>query len=277
MGHAGHGGIVLRPTSSGRWPTAALVGFLVGVTLALGLGAAWRARSPAASPAAPQASQAEPAPSIPAVVARASPAVVQVTAVRRYGPPPSFFAPLFPAPPVPELVAGLGSGFVIRPDGLILTNAHVVDGAERVQVQLAGYRRPFPAQVVGADEAVDLAVLRIRPPRRLPVLALAAAGDVAIGQWVVAIGNPYGLSHTVTVGVVSATGRPIRVQGRVYRNLLQTDAAINPGNSGGPLLNLAGEVVGVNTAVSPAGQGIGFAIPVATVRAVLPHLLADHA
>jgi S1-C subfamily serine protease len=126
--------------------------------------------------------------------------------------------------------------------------------------------------VAGSDYDLDLAVLKVNAGSRLPILKLGDSSRVKAGNWVIAIGNPYGLDHTVTVGVISAKGRPIRVENRSYKNLLQTDASINPGNSGGPLLNLAGEVVGINTAVAQA-QGIGFAIPTKTVDEVLGELI----
>jgi serine protease Do len=181
---------------------------------------------------------------------------------------------------------GLGTGFVIDKDGLILTNFHVVGDAEDIHVKLADDRE-FPAKIVGTDKTTDMAVIRI-DAKNLQSLTLGDSDAAEVGDWVVAIGNPLGLSHTVSAGIISAKGRtredvplgdPRDPTG--YYNFLQTDAAINPGNSGGPLLNLRGEVVGMNTAivnpVNPNGgaQNIGFAIPVNMVKQLLPMLLRD--
>lgn len=168
----------------------------------------------------------------------------------------------------------LGTGFVVTPDGTILTNEHVIHGATDVQVTVQGHSQPFAAHVVGSDAESDVAVLKI-DAQNLAIVPLGDSDKTRVGEWVIAVGNPQGLSHTTTVGVISAKGRPIVASGRRFRNLLQTDAAINPGNSGGPLLNLNGEVIGINNAVSLNAQGIGFAIPINTVKAVEPALLAQ--
>jgi S1-C subfamily serine protease len=139
-------------------------------------------------------------------------------------------------------------------------------------VTVTGFNKDLPAKVVGADYDLDLALLKLDAGRELPFLPLGNSDQIRVGNWVIAIGNPYGLDHTVTTGVISAKGRPIAVDDRQYENLLQTDASINPGNSGGPLLNLRGEVVGINTAISAGAQGIGFAIPTSTVTRVLEDL-----
>lgn len=175
--------------------------------------------------------------------------------------------------PMSRVQKGLGSGFIISTDGYILTNEHVIEGAQDIQVTLVGRSKPVPARVVGSDRELDLAVLKIDAGTDLPTLKLGNSDQIAVGNWVIAIGNPYGLDHTVTVGVISAKGRPITVEDRSYRNLLQTDASINPGNSGGPLINLQGEVIGINTAVDASAQGIGFAIPSNTVKGVLEELM----
>lgn len=171
---------------------------------------------------------------------------------------------------------GLGSGFIFDKSGYILTNQHVVDGASEIEVEVQGYSKPFKAKLMGSEYNLDLAVLKIEDSKDFPFLPMGSSDDIKVGEWVVAIGNPYGFDHTVTVGVVSAKERPIDIpdnQGtRKYEHLLQTDASINPGNSGGPLLNLNGEVIGINTAVSAQAQGIGFAIPTSTVTAVLDNL-----
>jgi len=166
-----------------------------------------------------------------------------------------------------------GSGFVIHPDGYIVTNAHVVARtAERRAVFADG--REFDADVVAFDSARDLAVLKITPDRPLPVLPLGRSNDLMIGETVIAIGNPLGLQTTVTTGVVSAIERDLEFSSGVsLRGLVQTDASINPGNSGGPLLNVLGELIGVNTAIRGDAQNIGFAIPVDRLREVLPDLL----
>jgi serine protease Do len=181
---------------------------------------------------------------------------------------------------------GLGSGFIIRADGVIVTNAHVVSGATAVKVALRD-GTTYPAKVVGVDETNDLAVLRISA-QHLPVAPLGTSDDLIIGEWAIAIGNPYGffLGNTepsVTAGVISGTGRNLVGQvegGGVYVDMIQTDASINPGNSGGPLVNALGEVVGVNSSIySPSGGsiGLGFAIPINRVRRVAEDLLAHGA
>jgi serine protease Do len=178
-------------------------------------------------------------------------------------------------PSTPEGNSGIGTGFVISKDGYIITNQHVIQGAEKIEVEVEGYEKPLVAKAIGADFELDLAVIKVEAPKDLPTLPLGNSDNVMVGDWVVAIGNPYGYDHTVTVGVVSAKGRPVGVEDRNYKNLLQTDASINPGNSGGPLLNLKGEVIGINTAVSAQAQGIGFAIPTSTVQEVLKDLLEE--
>ncbi len=220
---------------------------------------------------------------IPNLVKAASPAVVQITASITTQTPspfsginflcvPGFACPSVPQGPVQQTEQVLGSGFFISNDGYLVTNDHVVNNASNIQVTVTGYNQPFPAQVVGSDYNLDLALLKISAPKPLPYLQLADTSTIQVGQFALAIGNPYGLSHTVTLGIISATGRPMTIGNREYRNLLQTDAAINPGNSGGPLLDLNGNVVGVNTAVNTSGQGLGFAIPASTVNEALPYL-----
>jgi serine protease Do len=173
--------------------------------------------------------------------------------------------------------SGLGSGVIVSKDGTILTNNHVIEGAQKLTVQLAD-EREFEAEVVGTDPATDLAVIRIKDDHEdLPALELGNSDELLIGEWVVAVGAPFGLYETVTVGIVSAKGRQ-NTGITTYGNFIQTDAAINPGNSGGPLVNLDGKVIGINTAIySQSGgyQGIGFAIPVNLARAVMEGLVKD--
>jgi len=168
---------------------------------------------------------------------------------------------------------GIGSGFIISDNGYILTNQHVIDNASSITVHLANLDATFNAQIVGQDYELDLAILKIDSNNKFSTLLLGDSNNIRAGEWVVAIGNPYGLDHTVTVGVVSAKGRPINIENRVYKNLIQTDAAINPGNSGGPLLNTKGEVIGINTAVNAQAQGIGFAISVNTAKEIINELI----
>lgn len=184
-----------------------------------------------------------------------------------------FFGDSFRLQPTPRKSQGLGSGFIISQDGYILTNNHVIEGADKVQVYLTQRQEPYEAKIVGSDGELDLAILKINPEGDLPILKLGDSNQMKVGNWVIAIGNPYGLDHTVTVGVVSAKGRPLYIDGREFKDLIQTDASINPGNSGGPLLNLEGEVIGINTAINAQAQGIGFAIPSYTVQQVLDQLL----
>ncbi|MGQ9857679.1 MAG: Do family serine endopeptidase [Thermodesulfobacteriota bacterium] len=218
-------------------------------------------------------------------VERATPAVVNVSTEqelhRRPGIFPgfrgdSFFEEFFrdfltPFPRGPARTS-LGSGVVVDPKGLILTNEHVIQGASSIRVTLSD-QREFEAKVVGADPPSDLAVLRIQTKESLPVIPMGRSNDLMIGETVIAIGNPFGLSHTVTTGVISALNRSIRTESRVYRDFIQTDAAINPGNSGGPLLNIDGELIGINTAIYQKAQGVGFAIPIDRAKRIMRELI----
>lgn len=167
----------------------------------------------------------------------------------------------------------LGSGVIVEGHGLVITNEHVVAGAARIRVQLTDGRE-LPATLIGADQSFDLAVLKVETQgHELPALRLGTASDLMIGETVIAIGNPFGLSHTVTSGVISALHRVVRAKNRTYEDFIQTDAQINPGNSGGPLLNIHGELIGINTAVHSGGPGIGFAIPIDRARTIVNDLL----
>jgi len=215
------------------------------------------------------------------IVSNAGPAVVKIDTVtvrgQQYDPffNDPFFRQFFGSPfgsTEPQEEHGLGSGFIISSDGYILTNEHVIEGADKITATIQGFKDPLQASVVGADYDLDLAVLKVKAGSSLSPLKLGDSNKIRVGNWVIAIGNPYGLDHTVTAGVISAKGRPINVENRSYKNLLQTDASINPGNSGGPLLNLSGQVIGINTAVAQA-QGIGFAIPANTANDVIQELI----
>src|SRR3989454_3838748 len=167
----------------------------------------------------------------------------------------------------------LGSGVIVAADGTIMTNVHVIERASRIHVTLAD-QREFDATLVGADTDADIAIVRVKAGDDLPHIPFGSAADLMIGETVIAIGNPFGLSHTVTTGVVSAVGRSLRDEERTYTDFIQTDASINPGNSGGPLLDIKGELIGINTAIYGKAQGIGFAIPVDRARRVMKDLVS---
>ena len=220
---------------------------------------------------------------VTAAVNRVGPAVVQIdterTITRRADPffdDPNFRRffgeDVFPQIPRERLLRGQGSGFIIDRSGIILTNAHVVDRADKVTVILKD-GRTFEGKVQGTDEVTDLAVVKING-NNLPVAPLGDSGTVQVGDWAIAVGNPLGLDNTVTLGIVSTLQRSSTQVGIPDKRLdfIQTDAAINPGNSGGPLLNERGEVIGINTAIRPDAMGIGFAIPVNTAKAISSQL-----
>ncbi|MDT8440144.1 MAG: Do family serine endopeptidase [Desulfuromonadales bacterium] len=247
-------------------------------------------RQDATPPGAPQTDQAEaistgapPAELLAtqqafiAVATQITPAVVNIRAERRRDESPlgplfdEFFGDLFRQPRREQREQSLGSGFLISSDGAILTNEHVIAGAEQISVRLPD-QRTFRAELVGSDPKTDVAVIRIVTDEPLPFLRLGDSTQLRVGQWALAIGNPFGLDSTLTVGVISATGRTDIGIG-AYENFIQTDASINPGNSGGPLLNIHGEVIGINTAIVARGQGIGFAIPIDLAWQVAEQLL----
>jgi serine protease Do len=249
----------------------AAVGGVAGATLSMrprGYPVA-AAQPPIAVPAA-QVSLASP---FAAAVARIRPAVVNISTERTVPNPFTDFQQFFgPGPGVPSgpiQQKGIGSGVIVSPSGYILTNAHVVDGAQHLTVTLLDGRK-FTGTVVGTDRSTDLAVVKI-PATGLPVAPLGNSAGLVPGDWAIAIGNPYGLNFTVTVGVISAIGRTL--PGGPQETFLQTDAAINPGNSGGPLVDTAGQVIGINTAVFANGQGLGFAIPSNTAAGIMRQLI----
>jgi Do/DeqQ family serine protease len=219
------------------------------------------------------------------VVERSAPAVVNVTTEQRSRPENPFrpfagdpffdrFFQDFFEPRMPHTTQDLGSGVLIDADRHVLTNEHVVSRASRIRVSLADGRE-FEARLIGADPNNDIAVLQVQTDDALPWIEPGSSADLMVGEPVIAIGNPFGLSHTVTTGVISALGRSLRTGERVYHGFLQTDASINPGNSGGPLLNAEGRLVAINTAVYNGAQGIGFAIPIDDAKRVVRELI-DH-
>ena len=206
---------------------------------------------------------------------QASPGVVNIQTSKKIRASMPHFEEFFFGMPGPEgmperEVPSLGSGFVISREGFIVTNAHVVEDVESIKVIFADGKE-IDAEIVGRDVKTDIALLRVHSDKPLPALPLGNSDAVRPGEWVVAIGNPFGLEHTVTAGIVSAKHRRIS-EGGSYDDYIQTDAAINPGNSGGPLLNLSGEVIGINTAIRPAANTIGFAVPINMAKDVLPQL-----
>ncbi len=219
------------------------------------------------------------------VVKRVEPSVVQINISKtvRTQTPEAFNDPIFrrffgeavPMPPPERTEEGIGSGFVINPNGQILTNAHVVSDADTVTVTFPD-GRTLEGKVLGSDPATDIAVVQV-PAQNLPSVTLGRSEQVQPGQWAIAIGNPLGLQETVTVGVISATNRSGRDIGVSDKRIgfIQTDAAINPGNSGGPLLNARGEVVGINTAIIGGAQGLGFAIPIDDAQRIAQELIRN--
>jgi len=243
------------------------------------------AASPAAAPLVPQGAGptcgGQAMPSLAPIVKTLSPAVVNINTSqtvrprrpRGFGggedPFEEFFHRFYGGPQQPQKRTALGRGFLIG-EGMVLTNNHVIEGADEIKVKLADSRE-FDAAVVGHDPSTDVALLRLKgDEKNLPSVKLGDSDALQVGDYVIAIGNPFGLSHTVTSGIVSAKERVIGAG--PYDDFIQTDASINPGNSGGPLFNLCGEVVGVNTAIVERGQGIGFAVPANMVRDLLPQL-----
>lgn len=208
-----------------------------------------------------------------------NPAVVNISTTQRQMAPRANRDPyfdmleqLFGNRPRQRPAQALGSGFLIREDGLIVTNNHVIEGADSIQVQVGTSDKMLDARVIGRDGRTDIALIKIEG-KGYPVLQLGTSATTEVGEWVAAFGNPFGQAHTMTKGIVSAKGRDIAEINRFP--MIQTDAPINPGNSGGPLVNLRGQVIGVNAAIDPRAQNIGFAIPIDEVKSVLPLLEKD--
>jgi serine protease Do len=221
------------------------------------------------------------------IVGRVEPAVVNISTTqvierprgdrnpRSQDPFEDFFDRFFSFPDQgPEAERSLGSGVIVDPKGFILTNNHVIDQATRIQVTLNGDPTRYTAKVIGADEETDLAVIKIETHHPLPIASLGNSSGVQVGDWVLAFGSPFGLQSTVTAGIVSAKDRG--GVGHQFQHFIQTDAAINPGNSGGPLVNMAGQVIGINTAIYTGGrgfEGVGFALPSDTARSIYNQLI----
>ena len=272
-------------TSASKLPVRVAVASLLGA-LAVGAVATHSSAAPQAvtpDPAHPAAVLAGPALDTAALVAKVKSSVVNITVeqtVKRgfddgtMNMSPFEFFGRSGRPPAPEIRKGkaLGSGFIFDDKGHVLTNAHVVEGADKVRVKLSD-EREFDAKVKGRDERLDVAVLELVGAKDLPYATLGSSNALQVGEPLVAIGNPFGLGNTVTSGILSAKGRAIGAG--PYDDFLQTDASINPGNSGGPLFDARGQVIGMNTAINPNGQGIGFAIPSDEIREVLPQLVTS--
>ncbi len=264
---------------------------VLGLVLAGGLGLTPHTVAREAAPAAAAAAPCTPQtgyPDFATLAEKVNPSVVSVYTeevvkpqeMRRFhgdmDPFEFFFGPGSPGPNTgrPQKRAGAGSGFFISSDGLIVTNNHVVEGANKVWVRIAEGSDRVEAKIVGRDSATDVALIKIDAKKPYAPLPLGDSSTLRVGDWVMAVGNPLAMEHTVTVGVVSAKNRTLGLSEatRSFEDFIQTDAAINLGNSGGPLVNLCGQVVGMNTAINAAGQNLGFAIPVNTIKSVLPQL-----
>ena len=259
--------------SASRFAVPALLG-------GLAVGVATQAHTSQAQASAPVIAAPGPTLDTAALVAKVKASVVNITvessprAQDASMSPFEFFRRNGPGGRAPDVQKrhALGSGFLIDDKARVLTNAHVVAGADKVRVKLAD-EREFDARVLGKDERLDIAVVELIGAKDLPYATLGPSTATQVGEPVVAIGNPFGLGSTVTSGIVSAKGRAIGAG--PYDDFLQTDASINPGNSGGPLFDQRGQVIGMNTAIAPNGQGIGFAIPSDEIREVLPQLIAS--
>ncbi len=262
----------------------AVAAMTLGMVLTGGLGLTPAGSASRLAPPAEAAPAAAALPDFAALADRVVPSVISVTTtdivsdreMRRFHPnidPFEFFfgpQPFAPDSRRPRKRVGAGSGFFITAEGLAITNNHVVEGADTINVQLADNTQR-KAKIVGLDPATDVALIKVEGGPFTP-LPLGDSDALRVGEWVMAVGNPLAMDHTVTVGVVSAKGRSLGLLERSFENFIQTDAAINVGNSGGPLVNLRGEAVGINSAINAAGQNLGFAIPINTAKAILPQL-----
>ncbi|MBY0274806.1 DegQ family serine endoprotease [Candidatus Binatia bacterium] len=228
--------------------------------------------------ASPAGASVAALPTFTGVARSVSPSVVNISITAEVAPGgpqgqgDPFFDRFFGGQGGPRTARSLGSGFVVSPDGYIATNAHVVARASKVTVRLAN-KKEYPAKIIGVDEKTDVALIKIEPKEPLQPVTLGDSSNLEVGEWVMAIGSPFGLEQTVTVGVVSAKARVLGAG--PYDDFIQTDAAINPGNSGGPLVDGEGRVVGINTAISSrsgGNEGVGFAIPVALAKSILDQL-----
>ncbi len=285
-----------QPTPTSPWGKLAkhLSLLAMGAGLALGgnylynnIQTSTESEGPSTAALNPIAPPEDPKNFVAAVVQRTGDAVVRIDATRTVQTqvPPQFNNPFFrqfvPELPNEQIQQGSGSGFITTTDGTILTNAHVIEGADQVQVTLKD-GRTFTGEVVGTDPVTDVAVVKIEAAD-LPTVAFGDSERLQPGEWAIAIGNPLGLDNTVTTGIISGTGRSSSQVGVPDKrvNFIQTDAAINPGNSGGPLLNSEGEVIGINTAIIRNAQGLGFAIPINQAKEIADQLIAtgqaDHA
>lgn len=270
--------------------TILFVGLFLGVALSQGAdlvaSAYFSDQNLQAQPASWAASSGKEITSFADLAKKVQPAVVNIATTkivrRRFSPFPrfgpndpfdDFFDRFFDGAPREQKQNSLGSGFIINKEGYILTNNHVVERADEVVVHLADGRQ-LKAETIGTDPESDLAVIKIKTPEDLPFVPLGDSDAVEPGEWAMAIGNPFGFEHTVTVGVVSAKGRIVGGSHAPYARFIQTDASINPGNSGGPLFNSKGEVIGINTMIYGMGTGIGFAIPVNLAKELVPQLIS---
>ncbi len=269
-----------------RWALPVLVSLSLSALFAGGLWLAEVGVGPGALATTPSAATGgaaatPPGASFADLAEKVAPSVVNLTVSKKvkgaifrfpspFGPGDPFgdFFEQFGQAPVPRIERGIGSGVIISPDGYVLTNNHVVNDADEITVRLLD-KRSFEGKVIGRDPKTDLALVKVESDEPLPAAQLGDSDATRVGDWVVAVGNPFGLNHTVTAGIVSAKGRTLAGP---YDDFIQTDASINPGNSGGPLLNLEGKVIGINAQIMAGGRGIGFAIPVNLAKTILPDL-----
>ena len=268
-----------------KWiqPTLLLVIIAIAAAVACGVAASGNRPGKGKHDGAPLSPTTyDPKVSLAPLIKKVSPAVVNIRTTVKVRQNSSFMGPdifewffgprgrsPFPSPDSAQKQRSMGSGFIVDRTGLVVTNHHVVANADEIEIQLSD-DRTFKADLVGSDERTDVALLRLRGGKNLPAVSFGNSEKLEVGDHVVAIGNPFGLDHTVTSGIVSAKAR--RIGAGPYDDFIQTDASINPGNSGGPLFDLSGQVIGINTAIAPQGQGIGFAIPSNMAQSVIDSL-----